>query len=175
MSNQEKVRIFNYTLAIILLCLGLFFTCRGHASSLDFDNEFLVQEGDEDYVNLSLPIERRCAKHFSWAQRHYDKSKRISWYLPDYNDRDKAETCFVLAAGSLVPGDPWTKIVTLTITYMTKYGLDCMANFHEMNHYMYRAKYHVEMYEFYLEILKNEGKQPQFMISVKFEGVKCSE
>jgi hypothetical protein len=159
MSSQEKVRIFNYTLAIILLCLGLFYTTRAHASTSPFDIECVIFEGDEDYVNPKWDIKYKCREHGYWMRTYYFKAEKMTWYLPNYDDKEKGKACFATAIALAMPPNNIPKIIGVAIGLFTKYGLDCIDSFAEVNHYLHRAGYHAEMYQFFCDIMPEDNDE----------------
>lgn len=156
MTSQTKVNIFIYSIVIALLYLGMFFTTRAHAGITSFNPEYLIYEGDEDYVNPKWPIKIKCREHGYWMRKYYAKAKDITWYLPNYDDREKGKTCFATAIALAMPPNNIPKIIAVAVGLFSKYGLDCIDSFAEVNHYLHRAGYHAEMYEFYCDIMPED-------------------
>lgn len=153
-------KVITYVLVIILIGLGIFYTNRAHASINPFEIECMIFEGDEDYVEPDQPIRHKCIDHYHWMIKYFNKASEITWYLPNYDDKEKGKACFATAISLAMPPNNLPKIIAVAVGLFTKYGLDCIDSFAEVNHYLHRAGYHAEMYEFYLGIL---------------EGDKCSE
>ncbi len=154
------MKLFTYIIVAILMILGIFFSTRAHASLINFNPEYLIYEGDEDYVNPKWDIRDKCREHGYWMRKYYEKSKAITWYLPNYDDREKGKACFATAISLAMPPHNIPKIIAVAVGLFAKYGLDCIDSFAEVNHYLHRAGYHAEMYEFYCEIMP-EDKEPE--------------
>lgn len=159
MTYQAKIRIVNYTIAIILICLGMFFTCRAHAATFPFNMEYLINPGDEDYIDPKHDFSQKCIRHAYWSRKYFQKAQDITWYMPNYDDRELAKTCFSTAFATAMPPHNLSKVIIVAIGLFTKYGLDCMDSFHEVNHYLHRAAYHSEMYDFYLELVPEDNDE----------------
>jgi hypothetical protein len=162
MTTQTKVNIFTYTLVVALVILGFFFTFRAHAEipfKTAFNPEYLINQGDEDYVNPALSMDKKCSHHAYWMKTYYWKAKDITWYLPNYDDQEKAKLCYSTAVALAVPPNNIAKVIVVAAGLFTKYGLDCIESFHEVSHLVHRAAYHAEMYEFYCDLIPEDNDE----------------
>ncbi|EFB42177.1 MULTISPECIES: hypothetical protein [Parachlamydia] len=48
-----------------------------------------------------------------------------------------------------VPGSPQSKLIAAILNLLLQYGLDCLAEWEEIDEKLYWIKYHYEMAEFY--------------------------
>jgi hypothetical protein len=141
------------------MALGIFYTSRAHASINPYEIECMIFEGDEDYVNPKWDIEYKCSSHGYWMRTYYFKAQKITWYLPNYDDIEKGKLCFSTAIALALPPNNIPKIIAIAAGLFTKYGLDCIDSFHEVQHYLYRAKYHAEMFEFFLDLIPEDNDE----------------
>ncbi len=153
------MKLFTYITVAILLILGIFFTTRAHAGITSFNPEYLIFEGDEDYVNPKWNIKDKCSLHGYWMRMYYLKSQKLTWYLPNYDDKEKGKACFATAIALAMPPNDIPKIIVVAVGLFTKYGLDCIDSFAEVNHYLHRAGYHAEMFEFYCELMPEDNNE----------------
>jgi hypothetical protein len=151
------MKVFTLFLTLDLIGLGCFYTCSAHAMPI-IDREIMIYPGDEDYVNPKWPIEEKCFKHSIHMREWFEKSKKIVWYMPSKEDSEKGKLCFATAVAVATPPHNYAKLIGVTITIFVQYGLDCIDAFHEANHCLHRAKYHAEMYEFYLGLIPDDYK-----------------
>ncbi len=156
------MKILSYTITAILFLLGIFFYTRadaGSINSIDFNPEFLINASDEDYINPQSTIVKKCRQHGYWMTHYYNKSKQITWYLPNYDDRELGKMCFSTAVATAIPPNNIPKIIAVAIGLFTKYGLDCIDSFHEANHYIHRAGYHADMFSFYCDMIPEDNDE----------------
>lgn len=92
--------------------------------------------------------------HRKNAERTYNDAKRKCWYLPDTDEREKAKQCFAIAGTALIPSDPKSKLITLLITTMIAYGVDCYDEWNNIKTKLNWSKHHYELMEFYQLVIE---------------------
>ncbi len=160
--NDSKQHVTRYII-IFLLMMGTLYCTRCNAGEIS-DYQCMINPGDEDFVPADLPLYSKYMKHRLYMEKYYYYAQERTWYLPDYTDKEKASLCFSSAVALAVPPNSISKIIAIALGLFTKYGLDCIDGYHEINHYLCRAKYHADMQEFYWEIIMKSGMSKAYVV-----------
>lgn len=162
-------KFFKY-LVFFFLIAGFFYTQK--ANAIEFhESTMMIYPGDEDYVNPSWNVEKKYIHHAIFMNKYFQKSKDIVWFMPSYNDSEKAKMCFATAVSLSVPPHNVPKIIAIVLGLFTQYGLDCIDAFHEANHYLHRANYHAEMCSFYYDMIPEEGGDEEYCRGYRVEHI----
>jgi len=161
--NQKKSFMKYFTL--LLLVMGTLYTMRAHATEM-FPVELMINPGDEDYIKPEWSIARKCREHGYYMHKYYHEAEKKTWFLPEYDDIEKAKTCFSTAVATAVPPHNITKVIAIAIGLFTKYGLDCIDRYQEVSHLLNRSIYHADMYLFYLDMLPDDCVLPRGYIVI---------
>jgi len=145
---------------VLLIVLGTFYTMRAHATEMLYEKH-LINPGDEDYIKPEWSIPRKCREHGYYMNKYYHEAEKKTWYLPEYDDIEKAKLCFSTAVATAVPPHNVTKIIGIAVGLFTKYGLDCIDRYQEVTDLLHRSIYHADMYLFYLNMLPDECVLPK--------------
>lgn len=134
-------------LAIFFLILSFLYFTQASAS-VDFP--IIKMQLDEDQIDEYMD---RCDYHHQKAMQALWMAQDLVWYLPQTTDREKAEYCFTTLLTTFSAPTPWSKIAAACIAFLSKYGLSCMDEWEKIQTYLYEAKHHFELEEFYEDVL----------------------
>lgn len=153
-------RYWTYYLAFILLALGLFFLNKAYGgenyhATMDVQNfyaririnEIQAQLNREDYLV-------KMKHHREEGEKCFKDAKDRCWFLPNIEERKKAQYAITNAGIMIAPADPRSKFIAAVVNTLVQYGLDCNDEWHYINNKLYWAEYHFEMAEFYAHLLK---------------------
>jgi hypothetical protein len=143
---KESHSLFRYVLLFLIFYLG-FFVIRGHA---DLPFETIRMTLTQDQIEMYI---EKIEYHEEQAQINMLSAENEVWFLPTCDDKEKAEYCFTTLIASIAAGTPQSKIAAACIAFLAKYGLSCMEQWHTIQTYLHKAKFHYEMKEFYEEVL----------------------
>ena len=151
MNNKENVKINgNFlcnTFAFVIFLVGLFFTVQAYAYTPRFE------------VNAELTSQQRyfylekCEWHELQAEKAFRNAEDLVWYMPQSTNKEKAQSCFATAIACVSASTPQSKIVATISTLLLNYGLYCMDEYDRIQEFLYKARYHREMEEFFEAVL----------------------
>lgn len=168
--SQKFYYCLTYTLAFILLILGLYY----YGKAYGLDNE-IINQCEDDCFNYDPQIilenitfiqlnalnyddcktyQQKFQFHKENAERCFEDAKKKCWWLPNIDDRDKARYCLTNIGVIISPGDPKSKLIIAVITTLVQYGLDCNDEWNYIQNKLKWAQYHYEMMEFFEEVVK---------------------
>lgn len=156
---SERKRTFSKYLLIFMLFLGITYTFKANAEEYVNDPlryDLLFRQYVEEYEDEIDPDECMFEKwrlHGIHGKKLYKRAQCIVWYLPNTDDSELAKSAFITAMSGIPNASVTGKICTMTLTYLTQYGLDCMEKYKLVNNYLHRAEYHFEMHEFYEQVM----------------------
>lgn len=166
-------------LSLSTFLMNLLFPSKAHASEIDYET-FDVEFYREDWNGLSshfIPdaqteilflqkgfqaeltatqkkyYKDKVSFHKKEGDRYYKEAKKMCWYLPDLEARERAKDCFTSVMAGLAAADLKSKAIVMLISMLTKYGLDCIDEWNVINTKLRWSEYHYEMQEFYKEVL----------------------
>lgn len=157
MNNAIK-KIWAY-LFVFFMTLGMLYTFNISASNMEyFYVKCMIYEDDEDYVDPDEDEWTKCEHHLKFAAKYYMDAQKITWFLPEYSDKEKAKLCFSSVCIGAAPAPAYIKFIAITLNLFSQYGLDCIDRYQQVTNILHRAQYHAEMFMFYDEILKQYTK-----------------
>lgn len=89
------------------------------------------------------------------AYDYYCQAQNKSMWIPDIQDRTKAEYCFSTAITMLSITNPMSKVVGTIVQLAGIYGIHVMREWNEINTLLNYSKHYYEQQEFYSDILKH--------------------
>jgi hypothetical protein len=152
MKTSEKI---SYVIAILFAVLGTFFLVRAKAHADIFfpeDRHFFTLEAaltprEKEYYQNKRDF------HLENGLRTYNDAKEKCWYLPRMEERTKARTCYTTAVTVIGTPTVQAKLVVTVTQLLISYGLSAMDEWDYINDKLYWSKYHMELYEFYKDLL----------------------
>lgn len=93
-------------------------------------------------------------EHLEKAYQDYTSAQERCMWIPNIQDKIKAEYCFGTAMSMLSATNPMSKVVVTVMSLATIYGIHVIREWNEINTLLLSAQYHYEMQEFYTDVLK---------------------
>lgn len=93
---------------------------------------------------------------YNKAMKKYDA---MCMFVPSKSDKAIADNLFVIAISTLAANDPKSKMINAACVFITQYGLDVAEEWREIQRTLYLALHHLELYEFYSNLLHKESQQ----------------
>jgi hypothetical protein len=156
--------------ALFLTFLGIHLALRSKVEASQVQSYYIVRHPCREEIEFLelFKIGRECVLTYDQRQKYeqrrdynrrqakicFDRAKEICWYLPDIDDQRKAQYCLTAAGAAAYPGAPQSKMIGVIITTMVNYGLDCMAEWNQLQTTLLDAKSYYEMAEWYDEVLR---------------------
>lgn len=92
--------------------------------------------------------------HEKKGDEAWGKANELYWFMPDTEDRRKADYCFTtMVAGMFGGATPLSKVMAACAAFLSQYGLDCLEEWRKIQMFILEAQHHYELQEFYEEVL----------------------
>jgi len=167
-TNSRKKSLNTYII-IFMLFLGIIYAFKANADEMKaWDKECLLRQYLEEYDDSIDPDECTWIKwmmHGLHGKKLYKMAESIVWYMPNTEDSEMAKSAFITAMSGIPNASVTGKICTMTLTYLTQYGLDAMEKYKLVNNYLHRAEYHLTMHEFYEQVMDQEQCKGYILIN----------
>lgn len=153
-------------IGFIFLMAGLFYAKKAYA----FEEELMFYTYEKAFQDMEIhqfqalsyddcqTYEEKYKFHKENAERCFSDAKNKCWYIPNIADRDKARYCLTNLGAWASATDLRSKIITVIVTTLVQYGLDCCDEWNYIKDKLHWSKYHYEMMEFYEGVI-NQPKQ----------------
>ena len=155
-----KDRYISYIMVFIILFVGIYFLIRDECFARP--PAFPRERQHELERNNILSIEECIDKiqfHQAEATRIYDEVKDRVWWLPNLDDRQKAQRVFTLMGPAIsVSGGIKKKSAAVILQMFLEYGLDCMDEWDWISNKWYWVEYHTDMVDFYERYLIHSAR-----------------
>lgn len=145
-------------LLYFLVVLGVSYSFKAHSEAIDIDDNPILtcryMDSYDDSIDPNDDVWIRWMMHGKHGRKLYFMASDIVWYMPQTEDTELAKSAFLTAMAGIVPQSICTRLLAMTLTYLTQYGLDSMDKYKTVNNYLSRSQYHFEMYDFYEKVME---------------------
>lgn len=145
---KKKHKFSEYLLVFILGILASFIFVSKAES---FELCPIVCQLDEEQID---EYERLALKHRRLGDQATRDAEKLICLIPDLTDEQKSMMCFRIFVAGVAFGTPYSKIVTMFMTFMTEYMILVKDEWNKIQTFLHTAQYHYELQEFYEDVVE---------------------
>ena len=105
---------------------------------------------DADQVKKYIDL---CDYHEKQAKKYLKKAEDICWWMPDLEAAEKGQGAIRAIVASIGGTTPLSKMVLSLLSIFETYTEAALGDWYELQDNLLEAHYHLEMLEFYQEVL----------------------
>ena len=144
-------KLWIYVTAFILMLFASISLNAFHIPSyapayLKFPEMKLEPEQVKKYMDL-------CDYHENKAKKALQRAEDICWWMPDLDAREKGQAFIRAIVASIGGANPATKMILSLLSFFETYTEAALGEWYELQDNLLEAHYHLEMLEFYQEVL----------------------